>query len=66
MKKTSLILILFLLIFKTSIANTYDTDPKIFVEELVNDAINKLSDKNLNEEEKKKFHRKHSCREYRY
>ena len=52
MKKTSLILILFLLIFKTSIANTYDTDPKIFVEELVNDAIDKLSDKNLNEEEK--------------
>ncbi len=52
MRKTSLILILFLLIFKTSIANTYDTDPKIFVEELVNDAIDKLSDKNLNEEEK--------------
>ena len=27
----------------------------MFVEELVNDAINKLSDKNLNEDEKKKF-----------
>ena len=52
MKKISSILILFLLIFKTSIANTYDADPKIFIEELVNDAINKLSDKNLNEEEK--------------
>jgi len=52
MKKISSILILLILIFKTSVANTYDTDPKIFVEELVNDAINKLSDKNLNEEEK--------------
>ena len=52
MKKISSILILFILIFKTSVANTYDTDPKIFVKELVNDAINKLSDKNLNEEEK--------------
>ena len=53
MKKISSILILLILIFKTSVANTYDTDPKIFVKELVNDAINKLSDKNLNEEEKK-------------
>ena len=52
MKKISSILILLILIFKTSVANTYDTDPKIFVKELVNDAINKLSDKNLNEEEK--------------
>ena len=55
MKKISSILILFLLIFKTSIANTYDADPKIFIEELLNDAINKLSDKNIGKEEKKKF-----------
>ena len=55
MKKISSILILFLLIFKTSIANTYDADPKIFIEELLNDAINKLSDKNIDEEEKKEF-----------
>ena len=55
MKKISSILILLILIFKTSVANTYDTDPKIFVKELVNDVINKLSDKNLNEEEKKNF-----------
>ena len=55
MKKISSILILFLLIFKTSVANTYDTDPKIFIEELVNDAINKLSDKNFNEQEKENF-----------
>jgi len=55
MKKISSILVLFLLIFQTSLANTYSSDPQMFVEELVNDAINKLSDKNLNEEEKKKF-----------
>ena len=55
MKKISSILILFLLIFKTSIANTYDADPKIFIEELLNDAINKLSDKNIGKEEKERF-----------
>jgi len=55
MKKISSILILFLLIFKTSIANTYDADPKIFIEELLNDAINKLSDKNIDKEEKQEF-----------
>ena len=55
MKKISSILILFLLIFKTSIANTYDADPKIFIEELLNDAINKLSDKNIDKEEKEEF-----------
>ena len=55
MKKISSILILFLIIFKTSLAHTYNTDPKIFVDELVNDAISKLSDKNLTEEEKADF-----------
>ena len=55
MKKISLILVLFLLIFKTSFASTYSSDPQIFVKELINDAINKLSDKNLNEEEKANF-----------
>ena len=55
MKKISSILILFLLIFKTSVANAYGSDPKIFVEELVKDAISKLSDKNLNQEEKAEF-----------
>ena len=52
MKITNFILILFLFIIKVSFANTYNSDPKIFVEELVNDAINKLSDKNATEEEK--------------
>ena len=55
MKKISLILVLFLLIFKTSFASTYSPDPQIFVKELVNDAINKLSDKNLSKEEKADF-----------
>ena len=55
MKKTSLILVLFLLIFKTSFANTYSSDPQMFVKELVNDAINKLSDKSLSKEEKANF-----------
>jgi len=55
MKKISSIVILLLLIFNTSLANTYSADPKMFVQELVNDAISKLSDKNLNDEEKKNF-----------
>ena len=55
MKKISLILVLFLLIFKTSFASTYSADPQMFVQELVNDALNKLSDKNLSEEEKAGF-----------
>ena len=55
MKKISSIVILLLLIFNTSLANTYSADPKMFVEELVNDAISKLSDKNLNDEEKRNF-----------
>ncbi len=55
MKKISLILVVFLLIFKTSFASTYSSDPQIFVKELVNDAINKLSDKNLSKEEKANF-----------
>jgi len=55
MKKISLILVLFLLIFKTSFSSTYSPDPQMFVKELVNDAINKLSDKNLSKEEKEDF-----------
>ena len=55
MKKISLILVLFLLIFKASLASNYSSDPKMFVQELVNDAISKLSDKNLSKEEKANF-----------
>ena len=35
MKITNFILIIFLFIFKVSFANTYNSDPKVFVEELV-------------------------------
>ena len=55
MKKISSVLILLLLIFKTSLASTYSSDPQTFVQELVNDAISKLSDKNLNKEDKANF-----------
>ncbi len=55
MKKISSVLLLFLLIFKTSLASTYNSDPKIFVQELISDAISKLSDKNLSKEEKANF-----------
>ena len=55
MKKISSFLILILLIFKTSLASTYSSDPQTFVQELVNDSISKLSDKDLNKEEKADF-----------
>ena len=55
MKKLSLILISLFFLSNLTFANTYSSDPKIFVSELVNDAISKLSDKNLTEEEKSTF-----------
>ena len=55
MKKLSLICIFFLLISKTLSAYTYSSDPQMFVTELVNDAISKLSDKNTSKDEKKDF-----------
>ena len=56
MKKLSLILVsIFFLFSSTSFAITYSSDPKMFVSELVNDAINKLSDKSLSEDEKVNF-----------
>ena len=55
MKKIILILVLLLFIFKPSLSIAYNTNPQIFVEELVNDAINKLSDKNISEEEKSNY-----------
>ena len=55
MKKLSLVLISLFFITKVSFASNYSTDPKLFVSELVNDAISKLSDKNLNEQDKASF-----------
>ena len=57
MKKLSLIFIL-LFSFKISLLHAYSSDPEIFIKELVNDAISKLSDKDLNEEEKSSFIKK--------
>ena len=55
MKTINSILVLFLLISNISFASTYSSDPQTFVKELVTDAINKLSDKDTNKEEKKQF-----------
>ena len=53
MNKLGIILISCFLIFKSSSAQIYSSDPQIFVTELINDAISKLSDKNIGIEEKK-------------
>ena len=54
MKKVSVYLISILFFFQTSLL-AYNSEPKDFVNELVNDAISKLADKNLNKEEKAVF-----------
>ena len=55
MKKfNNLFFILFFLLKFSSLA-AYSSDPKVFVTELVNDAIDKLSSKTLSKEEKVKF-----------
>ena len=57
MKKISVYFISFLFIFYTSLF-AYSSDPKRFVNELVKDAISKLSDKNLTKEQKASFIKK--------
>ena len=54
MKKLSIYLFTILFLFQSSI-NAYSSDPKEFVEELVTEAISKLSDKSLSTEEKADF-----------
>ena len=54
MKKLSILFFLFVLNLYTY-AIPYSAEPQEFVNELVNDAINKLSDKNLTAEEKSKY-----------
>ena len=44
-----------LLFFHQSLLLAYSTNPKDFVDELVNDAISKLSDKNLDKDQKSSF-----------
>ncbi len=55
MKKFTIFFTSVLLFFNTSFAAEYSSNPKNFVSELVGDVIEKLSDKNLSEEEKSKF-----------
>ena len=55
MKKLGLVIIFLVSISNSTFANSYSTDPKMFVAELVDDAISKLSDKSIKEEEKIKF-----------
>jgi phospholipid transport system substrate-binding protein len=57
MKKVSLYFIAILFLLQTSLL-AYSSDPKEFITELVGDAINKLSDKNLNKDEKASFIKK--------
>ncbi len=54
MRRLSIFLIPLVLIFQTSL-HAYSSDPNKFIVELVNEAITKLSDKNLSKEEKSKF-----------
>ena len=54
MIKIRAIIFSFFLITFTSL-NAYDSNPEIFVSELVKDVIQKLSDKNINDKEKAEF-----------
>ena len=54
MRKFSIFLIIFVFFLNSTIL-AYSSNPKEFVNELVNDAINKLSDKNLNKDQKAAF-----------
>ena len=54
MKKISFYLVVILLIFQTSLF-AYSSDPKLFIKELLDEAIAKLSDVNLDKDEKAKF-----------
>ena len=54
MKRVSVYLVAVFLIFQSSLL-AYSSNPKDFVDELVNEAISKLADKNLNQEQKAIF-----------
>ena len=54
MSKVGVYLVSFFLLFQNSLS-AYSTNPKDFVNELVTDAISKLSDKNLNKDQKANF-----------
>ena len=54
MKKITLYLFSLFFIFQSTVYS-YSSDPKEFIQELVSDTINKLSDKNLGKEQKAFF-----------
>ena len=54
-KKIFFLVSIFLLYFNSIVAVTYNSEPKIFIEELVGDAIKTLSDNSISSEEKNKF-----------
>ena len=54
MKKLSIYFFTILLIFQSSL-QAYSSDPGEFISELVKEAISKLSNKSLSDEEKAKF-----------
>ena len=54
MKRAIIYFVLLFFIFQSSLLS-YSANPKDFVSELVNEAISKLSDKNLNKDQKKNF-----------
>ena len=54
MARISVCLISFFFLFQSSLI-AYSSNPKDFVNELVNDAISKLADINLNEDQKSTF-----------
>ena len=55
MKKLNSFFLILFFFLKFSLASAYSSDPKIFVTELVNEAIEKLSSKSLSKEEKVQF-----------
>ena len=59
-KKLFLLVSIIFLYFNSLTAVTYNSEPKIFIQELVNDAIKTLSDKSLTLEEKNSCYRKNS------
>ena len=54
MSKLKFLLVFILLLINNSL-QAYSSNPEEFINELVNDAINKLADKNLDKDEKASF-----------
>ena len=57
-RKFFLLLSIFFIYFNSLIAVTYNSEPKIFIQELVDDAVKTLGDNSLTQEEKNKIIKK--------